>query len=184
MEYEYINIDELKPYEKNARTHSEQQIETICNSIREFGFRNPVIIDENNMILAGHGRVMAAKQMGLEKVPFVRWEDMTETQKRGFILANNKTADLAGWDFDILQDELQDINLDMSDFGFDDISEPGIDELEENDGVIENNTSKPVAVKIVFEDSQKWRSMENEVRDFVDKLKGVTVSVGMHDADQ
>lgn len=125
--YEYISIDELKPYEKNARTHSEEQIETICNSIREFGFRNPVIIDENNMILAGHGRVMAAKQMGLEKVPFVRWDDMTETQKRGFILADNKTADLSGWDFEILQEELQDIDLDMTDFGFE------IDEIEETD---------------------------------------------------
>lgn len=125
-EYEQIAISELKPYEKNARTHSDEQIATIINSIREFGFRNPVIIDENNMILAGHGRVMAAERMGLTSVPFVRWEDMTETQKRGFILADNKTADLAGWDLDLLQEELEEIDLDMADFGFD-IEVPDID---------------------------------------------------------
>ena len=134
-EYEQIALSELKPYEKNARTHSDEQIATIINSIREFGFRNPVIIDENNMILAGHGRVMAAERMGLTSVPFVRWEDMTETQKRGFILADNKTADLAGWDLDLLQEELEDIDLDMADFGFDisDLQEPEDIDIKEDD---------------------------------------------------
>ena len=127
-DYAQIKINELVPYEKNARTHSEEQIQTIINSIQAFGFRNPVIIDENNMILAGHGRVMAAKQMGLESVPFIRWEDMSEDQKRGFILADNKTSDLAGWDLEILQEELQDLNFDMGDFGFSDIK---IDDIEE-----------------------------------------------------
>ena len=138
-EYEQIKITELKPYKRNARTHSDEQIEIIANSIREFGFRNPVIIDENNMILAGHGRVKAAQWLGLETVPFVRWDDMTDEQKRGFILADNKTAELAGWDFDILQDELQRIDLDMSEFGFDDI------EIEIDDGgsITEDDIPEP-----------------------------------------
>ena len=89
--YAEIAVARLKPYEKNARTHSEDQLEKIANSIKAFGFRNPVIIDENNMILAGHGRVAAAQRLGIEKVPYIRWSDMTDEQKRGFILADNKT---------------------------------------------------------------------------------------------
>lgn len=138
-DYENIKISELKPYKRNARTHSDEQIEVIANSIREFGFRNPVIIDENNMILAGHGRVKAAQRLGLLTVPFVRWDDMTDEQKRGFILADNKTADLAGWDFDILQDELQRIDLDMSEFGFDDIEI----EIEDGGGITEDDIPEP-----------------------------------------
>ena len=130
--YEMIDIAELHPYENNARTHSNEQLEAICNSIKEFGFINPVIIDENNMILVGHGRIEASKILGLTKAPFRRVTNLTDDQKRAYILADNRLSDLGGWDEELLAQELESISLDMTAFGFDDfnidIDEPEIDE--------------------------------------------------------
>ena len=95
-DYEKIAISELKPYENNARTHSDEQIEKIINSIKEFGFISPVIIDENNVILVGHGRTEAAKRAGLTEVPYRRVTHLTEDQKRAYILADNKLSDMGG----------------------------------------------------------------------------------------
>lgn len=124
---QYIKISELTPYENNARTHSNEQIEAICNSIKEFGFINPVIIDENNMILVGHGRIEAAKVLGLDEAPYRRVTNLTEDQKRAYILADNKLSDLGGWDEDLLAQELGEIELDMSLFGFDNVELDEID---------------------------------------------------------
>lgn len=130
QQHEMIDINALTPYKNNARTHSPEQLEMIGNSIMEFGFINPVIIDENNMILVGHGRVMAAKQIGIKEVPFRRVTNLTEDQKKAYIIADNKLSDLAGWDDDLLMAELESIELDMSQFGFDlefdDIEDPDI----------------------------------------------------------
>lgn len=120
-EIEYLAINDLTPYEKNARTHDEYQIEKLKNSLKEFGFINPVIIDENNMILVGHGRIMGAKELGIETVPCIRIKYLTDDQKKAYILADNKLSDLGGWDLDLLNEELISIDLDMSMFGFDDI---------------------------------------------------------------
>ena len=120
--YENVNIDKLKPYENNARTHSEEQIEKIMRSIEEFGFINPVLIDGDLGIIAGHGRVMAAKKMGMTEVPCLFIEDLTEAQKRAYILADNKLALDAGWDDEILRQELKaldDMNFDITLAGFD-----------------------------------------------------------------
>ena len=130
QQHEMIDINALTPYENNARTHSPDQLEMIGNSIKEFGFINPVIIDENNMILVGHGRVMAAKNIGIKQVPFRRVTNLTEDQKKAYIIADNKLSDLGGWDDELLLAELESIELDMSQFGFDleidDIEDPDI----------------------------------------------------------
>lgn len=131
-EYPRIAIAELSPYERNARTHSDEQIEKIKNSINEFGFVSPVIIDENNMILAGHGRVEAAKDAGLTEVPYRRITNLNDDQKKAYILADNKLSDMAGWDEELLREELASISLDMADFGFDDI-------IEENTELVEDD---------------------------------------------
>ena len=120
---EYLTIESLIPYENNARTHDNNQIEKLANSIKEFGFINPVIIDEKNMILVGHGRIEGAKRLGIEKAPCIRVKGLTEDQKKAYILADNKLSDLAGWDLDLLNAELENIELDMSLFGFEDITE-------------------------------------------------------------
>lgn len=104
---EMLEPSQLKPYAKNARTHSGKQLRQIANSIRQFGFTNPILIDETNMILAGHGRVEAAKQLDIKKVPCIRLGSMTSAEKRAYVLADNKLAENAGWDIDILSDELR-----------------------------------------------------------------------------
>lgn len=98
--------DALVPYARNARTHTNKQLRQIESSIDEFGFTNPVLIDDNNMILAGHGRVEAAKRLGMNEVPCIRLSGMSEAQKRAYILADNKIAQNAGWDEDLLAIEL------------------------------------------------------------------------------
>jgi ParB-like chromosome segregation protein Spo0J len=147
--YQFIKISELSPYENNARTHSNEQIEAICNSIKEFGFINPVIIDENNMILVGHGRIEAAKVLGIDEAPFRRIENLTEDQKRAYILADNKLSDLGGWNEDLLAQELGEIELDMSLFGFDniDIGDLDINEDIEEDEVPEIDDKMPPKAK-------------------------------------
>lgn len=139
-DYPLISISELKPYENNARLHPPEQIDKICNSIKEFGFIAPVIIDENNTILVGHGRTQGAKQAGLTKVPYRRITNLTDEQKRAYILADNKLSDIAEWDEEILKLELESISLDMADFGFEDF-ELNIDE--EKTEVIEDEIPDP-----------------------------------------
>lgn len=121
--YENVAIDKLIPYENNARTHSDAQVDKIARSIEQFGFINPVLIDSDYMIIAGHGRVLGAKQIGMTEVPCIFVEDLTETQKRAYILADNKLALDAGWDDEILKVELQELkelNFDITLTGFED----------------------------------------------------------------
>jgi DNA modification methylase len=120
---ELKSVDELIPYNKNARTHSESQVSQIAASIIEFGFTNPVLIDGEKGIIAGHGRLMAAKKLGLKEVPVVVLDHLSETQKKAYIIADNKLAENAGWDEEILASELADLkdenfNLDL--IGFED----------------------------------------------------------------
>ncbi|WP_188544027.1 site-specific DNA-methyltransferase [Aquisalinus luteolus] len=106
----------LKPWQRNARTHSKKQIKQLADSIREFGFTNPVLIDEQGSILAGHGRVEAVKLIGLSEVPCVRLDHMTPAQKRAYVIADNKLALNAGWDDDLLAEELQSLMSDDLEF--------------------------------------------------------------------
>lgn len=98
----------LHPWKRNARTHSKKQVRQIAASIERFGFTNPVLIDADNAILAGHGRVEAAKLLGLAQVPCLRIEGMSAAEKRAYVIADNKLALNAGWDEDILAEELKD----------------------------------------------------------------------------
>ena len=121
MEYavEFIKVKDIKPYKKNAKKHPQEQIEYIKNSIKEFGFRQNLVVDKDNVVIIGHGRLEAAKQLGLEYVPCIKAEDLTEDQIKALRLADNKVAE-SEWDFDLLSEELDNIfDIDMSDFGFD-----------------------------------------------------------------
>src|SRR2546423_1204399 len=103
----YRNISELKPYTRNARTHSRAQVKQIAESINRFGFTNPVLIDDDDQILAGHGRAAAAKLVGMTEVPTVRLSHLSPAERRAYILADNRLAEKAGWDREILAIELQ-----------------------------------------------------------------------------
>lgn len=104
---EEILVSALVPHERNARTHSKRQIGQIARSIEEFGFNNPVLVDAKNRIIAGHGRVEAARSLGLETVPAIRLEHLSEAQLRAYVIADNRLAELSGWDQEILAIELQ-----------------------------------------------------------------------------
>lgn len=122
MQYYLADVSELIPYVRNARTHSEEQVSQIAASIREFGFLSPILVAEDNTILAGHGRLAAALKLGLKKIPCVKENHLTETQKRAYIIADNKLSLNAGWDNELLAVELSelegaDFNLDL--LGFD-----------------------------------------------------------------
>jgi ParB-like chromosome segregation protein Spo0J len=119
---EQILTSDLIPYARNARTHSDEQIGQIAASIREFGFCNPVLIDAENTIIAGHGRVLAAGRMKLETVPCLRLTHLTDAQRRAYVIADNRIALSSGWDSELLANELSDLHadeFDMALLGFD-----------------------------------------------------------------
>ncbi len=119
---EWKQTGELIPYSNNSRTHSEKQVQQVAASIKEFGFTNPILIDEDNGIIAGHGRLQAAQLLGMDKVPTIALEGFTEVQKKAYVIADNKLALNADWDYELLKIEVeniaQDINLSL--LGFDD----------------------------------------------------------------
>lgn len=117
------SIEELRAYENNPR-HNEKAVDAVAASIREFGWKNPIVIDKNNVIAAGHTRLLAAKKLGLKTVPCIVADDLTEEQIRAFRLADNKTAELAEWDEELLAEELKLLeDIDMEQFGFDGLEE-------------------------------------------------------------
>lgn len=123
LKIEYRKVSELLPYARNARTHSNEQVSQLAASIKEFGFNNPVAIDADGMILCGHGRVMAAKKLGLTEVPTVCLSHLSDTQVKAYILADNKLALNAGWDNDMLKvelEDLKDLDFDLNLTGFSD----------------------------------------------------------------
>lgn len=119
LKIEYVDINSIKPYENNPR-FNDDAVEYVANSIKEFGFKVPIIIDKNNEIVAGHTRYKASKKLGLEEVPCIIADDLSEEQIKAFRLADNKVSEKAEWDIDILNEELGNFEtIDMSDFGFD-----------------------------------------------------------------
>lgn len=149
MKIENIAIDALIPYARNSRTHSDEQVAQAAASIKEFGFTNPVLIDESGGIIAGHGRTMAARKLGMAKVPCVRLSHLSETQKRAYIIADNKLALNAGWDEKMLALEFSDLreleyDTTLTGFNLDDIDEL-IAELEATpEGETEADAAPPV----------------------------------------
>lgn len=132
-----LSIGELIPYQGNAKIHGKRQIEALAESIKEFGFLSPVLIDKNNVIIAGHGRVQAATLAGLEKVPCICVEGLTEEQKKAYIIADNRLSEVdSGWDMEIVAQELASISLDfdLGSFEFDIPDLPAPDEPEEDSG--------------------------------------------------
>lgn len=122
LTYKLIPTADLIPYARNSRTHSEAQVTKIASSIKEFGFINPVVTDGKNGIVAGHGRVLAANKLGLKEVPCVEASHLTEAQKRAYVIADNRMALDAGWDFEMLKVELKDLEdmkFDLTITGFD-----------------------------------------------------------------
>ena len=109
LSIEYKSTGELVPYINNSRTHSEQQVQQVAASIKEFGFTNPILIDHDGGIIAGHGRLQAAQLLSLDEVPTITLEGLTDAQKKAYVIADNKLALNSGWDFELLKVELENI---------------------------------------------------------------------------
>jgi len=119
MKIEQIPTDKLIPYARNAKKHDAAQVSKLAGSIREFGFTNPVLIDKDNGIIAGHGRVLAAQQLGLVDVPCIRLGHLSDTQRRAYILTDNRLAEIGGgWDLEMLKLELEELDIPLEDIGF------------------------------------------------------------------
>lgn len=119
LRIEYWPVDKVIPYGNNARIHGDEDVDAIMASIKEFGFNDPIGIWKG-IIVEGHGRLLAAKRLGMETVPVIILDHLTDEQRKAYGLAHNKTAELSGWDFNLLDSELAEIgNIDMSLFGFD-----------------------------------------------------------------
>lgn len=154
-EYYFADVKSLIPYARNARTHSDMQVAQIAASIKEFGFLNPIVIAEDNTILCGHGRLMAAQKLGLKKVPCVKESHLTETQRRAFIIADNKLSLNAGWDNELLSVELielQGADFDLDLLGFDEkelsqLFDEG-NEIQEDEFDVETELTKPTFSKL------------------------------------
>ena len=125
-ELKMIRVEKLVPYQKNAKKHSETQVDAIANSIEEFGFLSPILIDKDYNIIAGHGRVLACKKLGILEAPCMFAEGLTEEQRRAYILADNKLTEMGEWDPELISEELQDLkgmgfDIELTGFSFDDI---------------------------------------------------------------
>ena len=182
-EMKLVDIEKLVPYVNNARTHSQDQINKLRSSIREFGFINPVIIDKDYGVIAGHGRIMAAKEEGIKEVPCVFADHLNEAQKKAYILADNRMALDAGWDEELLRVEIESLedygfNVELTGFSQDELSnifDLGV-EAEEDDFDVEEELKKPTfsktgdiwtlgSHKVICGDSTQWETFEKLLND-------------------
>ena len=158
MDIKTLNISDLKPYEKNPRKNDEA-VKYVAESIKQFGFKVPIVIDKDHVIVAGHTRWKAAKKLGISEVPCIVADDLTDEQIKAFRLADNKVAEESEWDFDLLAEELDDLfDFDMSAFGFVE-EEPELDELESD----KEKTGR-VIVSINCPSIPDWNSVEDEIK--------------------
>ena len=132
MKVQYVPIGQVKPYENNPRKNK-AAVDYVANSIKEFGWRQPIVTDKDFVIIVGHTRLQAAKKLKLKEVPVLVADDMTEEQAKAYRLADNKTAEFAEWDFDLLNDELLNLDMDMTLFGFEDSEEEEPQEIIEDE---------------------------------------------------
>jgi hypothetical protein len=150
---------DLIPYVNNARTHSEQQVLQIAASIKEFGFNSPVLVDGENGIIAGHGRVLAAKKLNLDEVPTIELKHLTKTQKKAYILADNRLALNSGWDNDLLAlelGELSDDGFDLDLLGFDDTELSLLDNTEQTEGLTDEDAVPELPIEPVTKLGDVW----------------------------
>ena len=159
----YKKISDLKPYKKNAKKHPKEQVERIANSIKEFGFTQPVIVDANNCVVAGHGRILGAKKAGLKTIPTVKLESLTEEQIKAYRLVDNKTNE-SDWDFSLLDEELgilaQDIDMEL--FGFD--TDMTDEELEEAIKEVKFKVKEKHLVIVECKTEEETYKLENKLK--------------------
>ena len=186
MKIETLSTASLIPYARNAKKHDASQVAKLAGSIREFGFNNPVLIDKDNGIIAGHGRVLAAQSLGLETVPCIRLGHLTDTQRRAYILADNRLAEIGGgWDEEMLKLELADLaasDLDVAELGFEAESlKIDADDLSITDGFSETSEQSTGLADVVFSFGQYRFPVERNV--FLQWQENIRQGVGFSDLE-
>ena len=185
---EHLPTDTLVPYARNSRTHSPEQVAQIAASIREFGFTNPVLIDANNTLIAGHGRVMAAQSIGIATVPAIRLAHLTDAQRRAYVIADNKLAENAGWDMATLAREVEDLtsdgyDIDLLGFGADELTallgEYGQDAAKPGDGLTDPDEAPAVQAEVITKTGDVWLLGRHRVM-CGDSTSSADVAVLMH----
>lgn len=168
-----VAVSELIPYDRNTKKHDQKQIDNVAESIRQYGFVQPIVIDKENVVVIGHCRLLAAKKLKMSEVPCVCVDDLTPEQVNALRIVDNKSNE-SEWDFDLLSDELLDIDLSGFDFDFgidaeeDDFDETDLERNEEKDG--------GVAVQITFETLQQYKDVEQNLKDII---QNATMTVKM-----
>lgn len=172
LEVTYVATTDLIPYANNARSHSDQQVAQVAASIQEFGFNNPILIDEHNSIIAGHGRLAAAQKLNMNTVPTILLEGLSEAQRKAYVIADNKLTENSRWDFDLLSleiEQLKDLDFDVALLGFSEVELDGIsseemdmsvlDELDDEEvDVFEGDVKR--AIQIEFESEHYEQAQE------------------------
>ena len=169
MQIEQLKVGDLIPYVNNSRTHSDEQVMQVASSIKEFGFTNPILIDNDGGIIAGHGRLLAAKKLDIDEVPCIRLGYLSEAQRKAYVIADNKLALNSGWDNDLLKIELMQldsIDFDLNLTGFDlselaNIFDPVTEEIE----LKEQAYSETFNIIIECDDEQNQESIYNELQE-------------------
>lgn len=168
-------VEKLVPYERNARTHSDEQVAQIVKSIEQFGFTNPILVDGEDGILAGHGRLMAAKRLGMQQVPVVVLDHLSEAQRRAYVLADNQLALNAGWDQELLKGELLDLRVEgfeFGDLGFDAVAIGDLFAAPEGSGSEEEDEplpdddlqrGQPLAIVLEPDELRDWREVKKQL---------------------
>lgn len=164
-------IDRLVPYQKNSRTHSQLQVQQIARSIQRFGFTNPILVDSEDGILAGHGRLAAARDLGLREVPVIVLDHLSQTERRAYLIADNQLALNAGWDTAVLQQEiaalsLADFELDVLGFDLDELNsiidgDFGTEEQEEEEADESFDRGQPLAIILEPQEMRLWRQVKD-----------------------
>ena len=174
MEIVKIKIDDLKPYEKNAKLHPREQIEQIKKSIEQFGMNDPIgVWGDENIIVEGHGRLEALKELGFSEVECIRLDHLTDEERKAYTLAHNKLTMNSDFDLGLLDDELNEImNIDMNDFGFNFDLEPMEYELDK-----EEIEKKEYQIKLTFKEVKDFKKIEDELREYLEKLEAKSISV-------
>ena len=170
----YLSPDELTPYKGNARKHAPEDIDQIKASIEADGFLDPIgIWGDQNIIVEGHGRQIAAKELGLDKVPCIRLDHLTDTQRRDYAIRHNRTAELSGWDFGKLEEEIARLEIegvDLSGLNFD-VLIGGANPIPDNlDAEEDYNSSAPIAGKFTFSNYVEYAQHEQELKDFAEEI--------------
>ena len=172
LEVTYVATTDLIPYANNPRTHSDQQVAQVAASIQEFGFNNPILIDEHKSIIAGHGRLAAAQKLNMNTVPTILLEGLSEAQRKAYVIADNKLTENSRWDFDLLSleiEQLKDLDFDVALLGFSEVELDGIsseemdmsvlDELDDEEvDVFEGDVKR--AIQIEFESEHYEQAQE------------------------